>query len=221
MSLFELSADIEKAAQYYAGQIIHARGGPDENQGKSKDESDWQSIDVNSLELTRPRSVRVEHAAYQALRRLRIDRKLEEQGFNRHQKNAAIGLMVARMAEPGSELSTHRWLRERSGLGELIDYDFGETSLARLYRASDLLLRHKEELESYVYGKQKSLFRFEDTISFNQLRGKSPQEIYEWVKNNLSEAEKFPGNFHVRRNRPMRLDRFLRALQSAVEHESA
>jgi hypothetical protein len=117
MSLFELPAEIEKAAQYYAGMIIQARGQSDQMQDEGG--SDYRKVDIHSLELTRPRSVGVEHVAYQTLRRLRIDKKLEELGFNGHQKNAAIGMIIARMAEPGSERSTHAWLRQRSGLGEL------------------------------------------------------------------------------------------------------
>jgi len=55
---------------------------------------------------------------------------------------AAIGSIIGRMAAPGSELSTHHWLQHESGLGELIDYDFSQYSLSRLYRASDQLLKH-------------------------------------------------------------------------------
>lgn len=167
MSLFELPAEIEKAAQYYAGMIIQARGRSDQIQDEGG--SDYRNVDIHSLELTSPRSAGVEHVAYQTLRRLRIDKKLEELGFNGHQKNAAIGMIIARMAEPGSELSTHAWLRQRSGLGELIDYDFEQMSLTRSYRASDLLLRHKEEIELFIYNEQRSLFRFEETITLYDL----------------------------------------------------
>jgi hypothetical protein len=166
MSLFELPAEIERAAQYYAGMIIRARG---RAQMQGEGGSDYRNVDIHSLELTNPRSVGVEHIAYQTLRRLRIDKKLEELGFNGHQKSAVIGMIIARMAEPGSELSTHAWLRQRSGLGELIDYDFEQMSLARAYRASDLLLRHKEQIELFIYNEQRSMFRFEETITLYDL----------------------------------------------------
>lgn len=167
MSLFELPLDIEKAAQYYAGMIIQARGRLE--QMPSEGESDYRNVDINTIELSTPRSVGVEHIAYQALRRLRIDKKLEELGFNSHQKSAAIGMIIGRMAEPASELATHWWLSQRSGLGELIDYDFGKMSLARSYRASDLLLRHKQQIESFVYNEQRSVFGFEETITLYDL----------------------------------------------------
>jgi transposase len=169
LSLFELPADIEKAAQYYAGLIVQARGRAVKQQDGNERKCDYQRIDVNSLELTKPRSVGAEHVSWQTLRTLRIDEKLEELGFNKHQKNAAVGMIIGRMVEPGSELAAHSWLRDRSGLGELIDYDFAQTSLSRVYRASDLLLKHKEEIETFVYAAQKCAFEFEETITLYDL----------------------------------------------------
>ena len=37
---------------------------------------------------------------------------------------AALGSIVARLASPASERATHRWLRQRSGVGELLGVDF-------------------------------------------------------------------------------------------------
>jgi len=34
---------------------------------------------------------------------------------------------------PGSELATHAWLAQRSGLGELMDFNFEAMDLNRLY----------------------------------------------------------------------------------------
>ena len=79
----------------------------------------------------RPRSVGAEHVALEALRRLGLDVKLAELGLNRHQLHAAIGVIVGRMVHPGSELATHQWLQQRSGLGELLDYDFNGLDLSR------------------------------------------------------------------------------------------
>ncbi|GAB6043679.1 hypothetical protein JCM17961_43580 [Endothiovibrio diazotrophicus] len=54
------------------------------------------------------------------------------------------------MAEPASELATHRWLGERSGRGELLDTDFEAMSLMQLYRASDRLFRRREAIEGHL-----------------------------------------------------------------------
>ena len=43
--------------------------------------------------------------------------KLAELGLNRLQIAAAVGNIIGRMAQPGSELATHAWLQQRSALG--------------------------------------------------------------------------------------------------------
>lgn len=73
------------------------------------------------------------------------------------------------MTEPGSELSTLQWLRERSGLEELIGFDFSNLSIMSLYRVSDRLYNHKERLEMFLYSSEKKLFEFDDVITLYDL----------------------------------------------------
>ncbi len=70
----------------------------------------YHEVDVASLQLVRPRSVGVEHAGLAALELLELPRILAEAGFNGNQQAAAIGSVIGRMAAPGSELATWRWL---------------------------------------------------------------------------------------------------------------
>ena len=94
---------------------------------------------------------------------------MKELGFNKHQLNVSIGAIIGRMVEPGSELSTHYWLQNNSGLGELLDYDFESMSLTRIYQASDILLKHKDELEKHLYEQERNILEFEDTITLYDL----------------------------------------------------
>jgi hypothetical protein len=110
----------------------HTRSEP----GGSVLESDYQRIDVNHVELARPRSVAIEHVGLEALRQLGLDTKLAPLGLNAAQRAAAIGTIIAIMAAPGSELFTHGWLGKHSALGELIDYDFERMRLMQLNRIS-------------------------------------------------------------------------------------
>jgi len=73
------------------------------------------------------------------------------------------------MVYPASELATYAWLRERSGLGELLGYDFSATSLSRLYRVSDQLLRHQAALEAHLYAQARERFAFDETITLYDL----------------------------------------------------
>ena len=95
----------------------------------------YQEVDLDSLELVRPRSVGIEHAALSVMRRCGLEDKLRDLGLNRPQIAAAVGNIIGRMAHPGSELATHAWLQQRSALGELIGFDFEAMDLNRLYRA--------------------------------------------------------------------------------------
>ena len=165
-----LDAQWEAIAEQIAARLVSRRGTAVEEQtGGSAQESDYQRVDVARVEVIRPRSVGAEHVALEALRRLGLDRKLVELGFNRHQLSAAIGTIVGRMVQPGSELATHQWLQQRSGLGELLDYDFSALDLTRLYRVSDQLLAHRAALETHLYRQECDLFSLSETITLYDL----------------------------------------------------
>ncbi len=117
----------------------------------------FQEVDLDSLELVDPRSVGVEHAALSAMRQCGLQDKLTQLGLNRPQIAAAIGNIVARMAQPCSELATHAWLKDTSALGELMDFEFEKMDLNRLYRASDALYKHRQALQEHLFGRARSL----------------------------------------------------------------
>ncbi len=158
-----LPEELEALAQRFAAQILASRS------QLPKDSSEFESVSVDSLELVRPRRIGVEQLALHALKQLKLDEKLKALGFNRHQLAAAIGNLIARMAFPASERASHDWLQQRSGLGELIGYDFEGMGLDRLYQASDLLWKHRETLESHLYQQEAALFHFDETITLYDL----------------------------------------------------
>ena len=128
-----LDAQWEAMAQQYAARIVSRRGTVVDAQDDAAPDGDHQRVDLSRVAVIRPRSVGAEQVALVALRRLGLDHKLVELGFNRHQVSAAIGTIVGRMVQPGSALATHQWLQQRSGLGELLDDDFSGMDLTRLY----------------------------------------------------------------------------------------
>ena len=125
----------------------------------------YQEVDLDSIELVRPRSVGVEHAALSAMRQCGLQDKLSELDLSRLQIAAAVGNIIGRMAQPGSELATHAWLQQRSALGELIDCNFEAMDLNRLYRASDALHKHREALQDHLFATAKSIFSFGETVT--------------------------------------------------------
>ncbi len=166
-SLLPESAAIEALAQRYAARLVAGRPSiAPEPQGPAVE---YQDVDVNSLELVRPRSVGVEHAGLAALSWLGISDLLESLGMNAAQRACALGSIVGRMACPGSELATWRWLQDKSAFGELVDVDFEGVPLMRLYRASDLLVRNREAIEQALFRRINDLFSLPATITLYDL----------------------------------------------------
>ena len=153
---------------------------------QASDVARYQEVDLDSLELVDPRSVGVEHAALAALRQCGFPDKLSELGLNRPQIAAAVGNIVARMAQPCSERATHAWLGETSALGELIDYDFQAMDLNRLYRASDALYKHREALQEHLFGRACSMFGLGQTITLYDLTN----TYFEGVAAGVSKAKR-------------------------------
>jgi len=90
---------------------------------------------------------------------------LKDNGFNDKQIDTAIGTIITRMVQPGSELSTHRYLTEHSAIDELMGIDFSNLTLKSLYKISDKLIENKENVESALYQREKDLFNFEEIIT--------------------------------------------------------
>jgi len=163
--LFKASLEIEELAQNYAAQIIQIRN----KKTTENDQKDYREVDVDSMEMFRPRSVSCEHVALEAFNSLKLGEHLKTLGFNGPQLAAASGTIIGRMCQPGSELATHYWLQNVSGLGELVDYDFNKINLYKMYTISDQLLKNKESIEKHLYLQEKNFFGFQETITLYDL----------------------------------------------------
>ena len=157
---------VEHEAQRIAAQLV-ARGTP--VQGPAAGPTDIQPVDVDSLRLVRPRSVGVEQVGLWALKQLGLPALLAELGVNGALRTAATGAVVGRLAQPASERATHRWLQTRSGLGELLGVDFETVSPMQLYRASDVLVKHREAIEAHLFDRAMSLFDLQPTVTLYDL----------------------------------------------------
>lgn len=167
LALLPASSEIETLAQRYAARLV-TRQQPVTQVGGGTFPA-YHEVDVDSLELIRPRSIGVEHVGMAALDWLGVPKILAEAGFNGLQQAAAIGSVIGRMAVPGSELATWNWLRERSGLGELLEIDFEAMPLMSLYRASDLLIRRRQIIEAKLFSRIKDLFSLPTTVTLYDL----------------------------------------------------
>lgn len=127
------------------------------------------TIEVDSLIFSRPRSVGVESVGLWAMAQLEFATLLESLGLNAPERTAILGAIIARMAAPGSERATRRWLVDASGLGELLDVDFEAMNPMRFYRASDALLRHRATIETTLFARVSEFFGLDWTVTLYDL----------------------------------------------------
>jgi transposase len=172
---FDSPPSVEAAAQRYAALVLARRG---ERQaaptaGAETPEAavaaDVQSVDVDSLELTRPRSVGVEQVGLWAMQAVGFIELLIGLGLSGPLRSLIQGVIIGRMAHPGSERATRRWLEQRSGLGELLEVDFEAMGENALYRAADALMPHRSAIEDALFNRVNDLFGLETTVTLYDL----------------------------------------------------
>lgn len=168
----DLAPAVEREAQRIAAQLVARQAEKPTHTDASEPEAapvDIQSVDVDSLELTRPRSVGVEQAGLWAMQQLDFVALLVALGINGKLISAIIGSIIARMAAPGSERAAYRWLGAKSGLGELLDVDYETLPLMTLYRASDSLWKHHAAIEQHLFERASDLFGLSTTVTLYDL----------------------------------------------------
>jgi len=132
-------------------------------------DGDMQCVDIDSMVWLRPRSVGVEQLGLWAMDQVDFAGVLRDCDFNGPQQAAAIGSIIARMAAPGSEQATYRWLGTRSALGELMDFDYETLDAMALYRISDRLVRHRATIENTLFARVQDLFNLDCVITLYDL----------------------------------------------------
>ena len=166
--LAEVSTPLEEEAQRMAERLLQGEADVMGAGGEVPSE-DLQTVEVDSVELMRPRSVGVEQVGWWALEQLGVGDLLEALGLNGPMRAAAMGAMVGRLARPGSERATWGWLSRRSGLGELLGFDYETLSLMQMYRASDALMKHRQVIERHLFTRAMGLFDLEPTVTLFDL----------------------------------------------------
>ena len=160
--LINYPEEIRGLADRYARKIICEQASV-VDEGKDIAPS-YATINLNSVDSEEGRTVGAEYIVYETIKELQIDQKLRELGFNKAQLAATLGVIAGRIISPGSERATHQWLQNISALDELMDADFSSLSQDRVYKVSDQLLKHKEELEEHLRQREDDLFALEERI---------------------------------------------------------
>lgn len=162
-SLVEYPKKIRSLAETYAKRIIDKQAHVIEAE-EPEISPDYATVDLNSVDNNTSRSAGVEHVVYETVKTLEFDKKLVDLGLKPADVASVLGVVCGRMIAPGSELSTHYWLQNTTALGELIGFDFSRVSLDRLYKASDHLLKNKEEIENHLRAMECRIFNLDEKI---------------------------------------------------------
>ena len=163
--LFAIDQEIDTLATHYAQQLIqkHLANQPSPER-EEPSEQEYETVDVGSLQNSRCRTLGGEYVGLEACKRLHLESFLQKLGFTSKQIQWALVSIIGRLVHPGSELKTAHWVRHLSGMGELLGVDFSRLSHNALYRISDLLLEHKEEIETYLAKTERNLFSLPEKI---------------------------------------------------------
>jgi transposase len=154
---------IEELARHYASLLINKEMLSIPAEVKSP-EPDWETVDLNSISQQECRSIGGEAAGYNAFKKLGFPKILTDLDFNNEQIQQAGLLIIGRLLHPGSERETAMWGKEISALGELLGADFRTLSNNALYRLSDLLVEHHQEIEKIVAQNERQLFSLGEKI---------------------------------------------------------
>ena len=162
------SMRVEREAQRLFARLL-ARQPVAATMASAASTPDVQAIDVDSVELSRPRTVGVEAVGLWAMAEVDFVGLLQALGLTGPQRALIVGAIIGRMAAPGSERATHRWLGERSGLGELLDLDFEALPLVPFYRAADGLMRHRAVIEQRLFARVSERLALDWTVTLYDL----------------------------------------------------
>ncbi|WP_276947193.1 IS1634 family transposase [Ferrimicrobium acidiphilum] len=116
------------------------------------DEPTLTPVDLGSVGLRDVRSLGKELVATSFYERLGINEALI--GLSQKEQAIAKAIICTRLIGPGSDLATHRYLRDTSALGELIEATSGidVTSFGKdaIYEVTDTIYEQKDSIEAHL-----------------------------------------------------------------------
>jgi len=106
---------------------------------KIEKEKDYDTIDVNSIKVSEARQVGPEIVAKSLWDELEFESLLKDCEFSENEISVSMALIIGRLINPGAEIETHRWFRNRTALIEMTPADISEIGKDIFYTTGDLL----------------------------------------------------------------------------------
>lgn len=156
------------ATSYYEKYLIKYAGITEDPiayqlQASTKEEAQFEQIDLENVHVSDSRSFGPEHLCLQTLDKLKLKPFLLGLGIRMEDTKLALTSIAAKAIYATSEYKTSSILSLNSSLTELLNIN-EEVSHKQLYRIADLLYSHKEEIDKYLYNHITGLFNLEDSI---------------------------------------------------------
>jgi len=161
----QLPVEVESLADSFAKQISKEKIFSS-NKGNliSQDiESNFQTVDLESLEQVESKQIGGEWLVKQAFEAMDIHFILANIGLDKRQVKVAQMLLTAKLLHPSSELETQRWLNQNSTCAELYEYQEDITRYS-LYQVTTKMYSLKESLDKDLYSKTTNLFSARNKI---------------------------------------------------------
>ena len=164
VTCFECPEHVEIAAQDIVNRLV-AKG---LNSDQSTDSV--VTVGLDTMDHNDGRSVGCERLCLQALEDLQLSRTLEELGMSELDTRRALALVAAKMIHPASERMTSRWMKNNSGLPELLELTRPrDLERKTLYRVGDCLWKRQADIEKHLFRRERDLLNIPATIVFYDL----------------------------------------------------
>lgn len=163
-ALFSIDKKIENLAEHYAEVIIKNKLIVTGAKTESEIETEYETVDLKSISNQQVRTIGPEYVGISIAKQLKLDVLFKELGFNEIQIRLALLSIVGKLVYPGSELKTKQWAQAISGIDELLNTDFRNLPQNALYRISDKLFSHKEQIEPSLNHVERELFSLQEKI---------------------------------------------------------
>ena len=157
------SEELEKYADMLYATSVYSKS-KSEITEQTKKEKDFDTIDINSIQVSEARQVGPEIVAKSVWDELGLESLFRSCEFSENEISVSMALIIGRLINPSGEAETHRWFQNRSALIEMTPNDISGIGKDIFYTTGDLLYENKEKIESYLYEKETSLFTLERRI---------------------------------------------------------
>lgn len=123
----------------------------------------------DSIQVFYDRSFGAEYLGYHMYQFLGLDGLFKRLGIADRQRKLISLAIIGKLVEPNSENATRIWAKELSAIDELLREDLSRLGHNSLYRVSDLIYKHKDDIETFLCGEERNLFNLQESLCLYDL----------------------------------------------------